>query len=334
MNTLQGVIYAANSGNYTIIEKTPISKFVLNLGDKVESWELGIDPATHYSGLAIRSKNKDFVILLDCERDNRSVPEKYYEDMFYLLKRLFKGHRVHRVILEKPFNSRYVHTTQVLLALRGKVEEWIRDIPELSEAETARIYPNTWKSRVVNKKKGNGRYNQKGSVAEDLCDIYPGLREYMQTRTSGDYDSFDALGILVGYEMYAYTSDGEKKICGDKGAQHVSYVGYKWVAEDNITGDFVPDTLGPVYQLVKPEFLDYNTDYTFNDNVNMATANYDAVVTIVPESQLQQFQWKFGIDISEKNHALLMFIFRKGHYSISTFKAIQSRFEMDEEVGS
>ena len=334
MNTLRGVILSLKSGNYNIINTMPIKDFNLSLGAKETEWELGLDPATKFTGIALRDTASHFVILLDCIYDNRVPPEQYFEDQFYLLKRLAKGHTFKRVVLERPFNSPYRHTNHVLMALRGRVETWISSIPELNTAQREQIYPNSWKSRVIDKKKGKNRYNQKGAVAEDLCDIYPGLREYFCSCTSGDYDSFDALGILVGYERYSHTADGNEQICGDKGRQHVSFVGYRWEKNEDLEDDnYLQSVFGKALEFLRPVFLDYNESYSFVDNVAMATNNNDAVASIVPEKQLQQFQWKLGIDVTEPNHTLMMFAFRKGHYTLGTFQVIQQLFPLNEEIG-
>lgn len=333
MNTVTGIIINLRSQAKLLIDRTPMKQLHLNLGDS-SIWRIGIDPASRYTGLALMDTNKQYVILLDCKRDVILPNDDFYNDLYYLLKRLVTGKKVERIVNEKPFvKGGYVRASEVLIALRGKIEIWVKNIPELNLAEFAQIPPNVWKSRVINKSKGKNRFRDKKAVAEDLCDIFPLLREYYNKGYSGDLDSFDALGALIGYEMYAYTENGTKKISGSKEKTHHSLVGYKWVAESEVDESFVQNTLGLMSQITKPIFLEYNTDYSFADNVTMATSNNDATVTIIPANQLQQFQWKFGIDITKRDHLLIMFAFRKGHFTPSECSSLKNKFEMHEEFG-
>lgn len=334
MNTLTGIILNVKNGDYTIIEKSPIKQFSLSLGKNDIPWRIGIDPATKYSGLAFVREDNRFIILLDLQRDMCLRDDEYYDDMYYLLKRMVTGKNVVRFITEKPFvNPRFRRTSDLLIALRGKIEVWARSIPELRESEFGKINTNSWKSLIINPAKGKNRFNQKGAIADDLCDLFPPLRMYLNSGIKGDLDSFDALGILLGYEKYTYTENGTKKISGVQEKSHKSFIGYDWVSESEVDGSWAATRLGAIGQLKRPVYLEYNERYSFAENITMATTSNDAVISIVPDNLLQQFQWKFGIDITEKGKVLIMFIFRKGQLSQAEYHVVQELFPMSEEMG-
>lgn len=332
MTELTGIIANIKNGKFALVDKMPVRKFELVLS-KSRVWQLGIDPASRYTGLAMMSADKSFVILLDVKRDTVASKDEYYRDLHALIKKLVTGAIIERTILEKPFTAGYSRASEVLIALRGKIEDWIHDIPELASSDFQKISPNSWKSRVINKSKGKGRFNAKGAIAEDLCDAFPVLQEYYKVYRGGDLDSFDALGILIGYQLYAYTGDGSKQICGVREKSHKSFVGYVWVDGDSINDSFCQMVLGDMAKCVKVEALSYNNDYSFAENVMMATSNNDAVMSLIPQDQLQAFQWKFGIDIKEPNKFLVMFAFRSGHFSIGEMNYLNKRFEMKEQFG-
>ena len=220
------------------------------------------------------------------------------------------------------------------IKLRGKIEDWVKTIPELVAGEFVQINVNVWKSRVIDKSKGSNRFNQKGAVAEDLIDLIPELGNYYNLGIGGDLDSFDALGAILGYQKYAYTPEGYKKICGEKEKSHYSLVGYKWIDGNAMNQDFLAGWLGEAFSLVKPVLLEYNTEYSFIENVMMASTNNDAVITMLPQAELQQFQWKFNIDITEKNKVMIALILRTGHYPKSVIDYITKRFDgMSERLG-
>lgn len=334
MNTLTGILIDNRSNKYKIISKMPIKNFKINLGNE-RKWKLGIDPASHYTGIALMDEAARYILLLDCTRDDCLLPEDFYRDLEYLLVRLVSGQTILRTVNEKPFvKNGYARASEVLLKLRGRIEEWVKRIPELADGEFYQINVNAWKSRVINKSKGTNRYNAKGAIAEDLCDIFPLLKNYLDLGLPGDLDSFDALGVIVGFDQYAYTPDGYKKICGEKEKSHYSIVGYKWINEDDVTNNTVPESLGTAASLVHPQYLEYNVDYSLKDNIVMASTNNNAVVTILPKTELQQFQWKFGIDITDQSKILMMFVFRSGHYQKNVCEYLKKRFDpMVEVVG-
>lgn len=331
MNTLTGIIAFCGANKYTIIDRIAMNAFKLNLGTG-RKWRFGIDPASRFTGIALVDDKEDIVILLDCKRDTILTKEEFYDDLYRLLLRLAHGQEVKRVVNEKPFvKGGFVRASEVLVALRGKIEEWSRTIPEFAASEFIQIPPSTWKSHVIDKSKGKGRFNAVGAVAEDLCDRFPLLQNYKDLGISGDLDSFDALGAVIGYEDYAYDENGNKRISGTKEKTHTSLCCFVWEDTEKLDGKYISDLLGKAAMVITPKYLDYNTAYSFSDNVAMATTNDDAIMTLIPKDQLQPFQWKFGIDISDEDKSLLMIAYRKGHFSVGELNLITSRFTMMEE---
>ena len=334
MNTVTGIIVDRQIHKYKIVRKTDMKTFNMNLGSG-RTWKLGIDPASHFTGLALIDSETRYVVLLDCARDKCLMPDDFYQELFLLIKRLVKNQKIERVVNEKPFvKNGYSRASEILLKLRGKIEDWVKTIPELVAGEFVQINVNVWKSRVIDKSKGSNRFNQKGAVAEDLIDLIPELGNYYNLGIGGDLDSFDALGAILGYQKYAYTPEGYKKICGEKEKSHYSLVGYKWIDGNAMDQDFLAGWLGEAFSLVKPVLLEYNTEYSFIENVMMASTNNDAVITMLPQAELQQFQWKFNIDITEKNKVMIALILRTGHYPKSVIDYITNRFDgMSERLG-
>lgn len=344
MNKVKGIIllrsgFEENSSKepiekYLLIQETAMRDFSIDFSAASGmEWVLGIDPASKFTGLCMMDTNKQFIILLDCMRDNKCDADTYFDELYYLIKRLVSWRNIKLTVNEKPFDSKYSKANYTLIALRGKIDLWVKKIPELAASQYRLIYVNSWKSRIVDKSKGKNRYNQKGAVAEDLCDIFPALRNYYVRCSQGDLDSFDALGIILGYLQCAYTSDGSEKIFGDKEYRHNSFIGYIWENVSDITSPgFIQNRFRGLYEVYRAKSLVYNEDYSFKDNVIMASTSNKAVMTVVPTSQLQALQWKLGIDISEKGKALVMFIYRLGEYTQHERDTLYSIFDLREEM--
>ena len=332
MNSVRGIVVRLQDNGYKLISETNVKEFNLNLVEG-RSWRICIDPATKFTGVALIDEFKEFVILLDFWRDKYLPKDVYEDELFFALKRIVCRKQVSHVVVEKPFtNRKFVRTSAELQSLQGAVKTWLRMIPELNEAEKHWVPVNTWKSYIINKEKGKGRFNQAGAIAEDLCDVIPALKKYKQGLNKGDLDSFDALGLLPGWEQHYFTVDGQAKIAGSKELSHKTFVGYLWLSEEDIDTEVqrILTRLMPV--LGSPKALQFNERYDLLDNIAIASTENDFVVAVIPEKYLQQFQWKLEIDITEEKD-LIAFIIRKGNVSVSNMRVISNMFELQEEVG-
>lgn len=331
MNTVKGIICRIADNGTKLIQTTAIKDFKMELsGDR--EWYLGIDPATKFTGIALLDVNKEFVILMDFWRDKLIPKEDYEQELYYALRRLVHNKTVKYVVVEKPFNSKYARTSVELISLQGKVKTWLKMIPELNAAPSYFIPVPTWKSYIIDKSKGKGRFNANGAVADDLCDVFPGLVKYRFGLNKGDLDSYDALGILLGGLLHNFTTDGQTKIAGEKELSHKTFIGYLWVDETEISDAMTACMNKFKNVLGQPKVLQFNERYDVLDNYTIASTENDFAVTIIPDKYLQQFQWKLGIDISEPNKVLLAFIVRKGHMSVSNMRVLSEYFTLQEEV--
>lgn len=297
------------------------------------TYDIGIDQSSSCTGIAIRSIDKDINILIDIRRDCGDK-ESFYREVKGILRGLITGLKIRSIVCEDPppvTGKRYA--SAILLELRGIVSGWVETIPELAQAEFSSVYPQTWKSFIVDKSKGKGRSNIKACIAEDICDIVPGFNQYRTVYASNDYDSFDAFGILAGYQMYAYTDEGLPLICGKIESRHRAFVGYRYVSVSEIQNGTVNDFFGPALGIFKPKYLVYNTRYNKFKNVRMATSNYDCSYTILPDEQLDVLKWKYDLERKD-GYVLMAWLFNYSHYPRATQKALENSFRMSEEVNT
>lgn len=332
MNYVSGVIGCPKLNRAVDIPTEALSTFNLVLDEKKE-WLVGLDQSTSCTGIALLAKDLDYVILLDVKRDKRMQKEVYYRELKYLLRRLFKSQKINMLIMEKPVPSKYRSAGDVLREFKGYVSAWLDEIPELEETLFDSLFPQSWKSLVLDPQKGKGRFKDKTCTADDLCDLFPCIRSYFVRYPYTDYDSFDALGIIYGYLRYAFTPDGVPMICGSKENSHTSFVGYCWVPIEWIhSGKVLKQILGFCCNAYKPRFLAYNLSYNRYENIRMASSNNDIIYTILPESELLDMQWRYGIDPDDKNHVMLMFVIRKGAYTKGELKTLEGILKWNELV--
>lgn len=330
---VQGVVIQPGTGRDLILQPCRVGEFGLTLRHGIP-WYLGIDQSTSCTGICLKSADRKFLILLDVIRDKSMMREDFYRDLHRIIKNFSVDQDFMIVANEKPVPSAKRYTHDVLLELLGRLNAWIDDMPEFEGAQHGQVFPQTWKSLVMDKTKGKGRMNIKSEIAADLVDKYPELKYYYNFHHTGDYDSFDALGILDGYIAYAFTPDGYPQIHGTIEKRHVSLVLYDWV---DFTNDFtyeenIRNALGDNISVFEPYILHYNQRYSLYENIRMASSNFDCVATILPESQLQQFRWKFGIDVDEHEKAMMAVILNRGKHSAGLVKSAKNVYTWNEEV--
>lgn len=331
---VQGTIVMPKCDKDSIIPETSAKQFSLILKKDI-SWYVGIDQSTSCTGIALVSNEGSFVVLLDVKRDKNAPKEEYFRDLRRILINLFKNQSITVIANELPVPDKSKRFSQsVLTEFLGRLNAWLDDIPELEDAQRGQLFPQVWRSYVVDKSKGPHRSTIKAEVAQDLVDNYPGLEYYYKFYHTDDYDSFDALGIILGYIRYAFTDDGYPRIHGIKEKRHVSLVLYDWIDWDESEAfeKNVQLGLGDNLQAFEPYILRYNDNYSLHDNIRMASSNYNCVATILPHDELLQFKWKYGVNTDEPNKQMMAIIMRRGEYTNGFVNSAKKAYPWNEEV--
>lgn len=304
--------------------------FAIALSQKY-AYDIGIDQSTSCTGIAIRSLCGKVNVLIEMRNDSFDK-NSYYRSLKSLIKRLVKDQYIRMVVCEDPpYVKGKKYTSTILLELRGKVEAWMEDIEELQKASFNSIFPQSWKSLVLDKSKGKHRSNDKACIAEDICDIIPAFNKYRKVYAAKDYDGFDAFGVLLGYLRYAFTEEGVPLICGKVEKRHTSFVGYRYIPIVEANPDTINDFLGDAVKIFKPKFLQFNDRYNKFTNVRMATSNNECSYTIFPEECLDVLKWEFDIE-PQDDHVLVAYLFNYSHYPQITKTALKKIFPMNEEI--
>lgn len=323
---------------YIIIKTTQLELFEFHLV-KDHTYYVGIDQSTTCTGIFIMDVDLKSYVMLDVKREGTDK-DIYFRGLHGVLNMILTSANIKMVVLEEPFSSKFAPASSMILKeLKGKLLAWFSQMPQLRQVPIHTIYPQTWKSKIcdvsMNKNdpiKYSDAVKNKKAMASLLCRTFPLLQNYLNLHFSTDCDGFDACGIILGYIMYSHTKGGMPRICGIKEQRHVSLVCYAQVAKSEITGrDALCRPLGEANYSCSPVMLAYNTDYNRHDNIRMASSNWDAVVTVLPAKQTEELCWRFGF-VPDNDKAIIMFVFRKGHYTDGAINAIKYYLPANEEV--
>lgn len=325
---------------YILIKPTQLELFEFHLIKEHTYW-VGIDQSTTCTGIFMidADDNMKSYAMLDIKREGTDK-EVYFRGLHGILNMILTSANIKMVVAEEPFSSKFAPASSMILKeLKGKLMSWFSQIPQLRDVPIHTIYPQTWKSKIceVSMSKNDAiKYSDavkdKKTMASLLCRTYPLLQNYLNLHFSTDCDGFDACGIILGYILYSHTKSGMPRICGIKEQRHVSFVGYAQIDKKDITGrDALCKPLGEANYVCNPVMLAYNTDYNRHDNIRMASSNWDAVVTVLPAKQTEELCWRFGFT-PDDSKAIIMFVFRKGKFRVSTINAIKYYLPANEEV--
>ena len=296
-----------------------------------KTYDIGLDQSSSCTGIAIRSIDGDLEMIVDV-RNNSFNKNTFYRELKGVLRKLVNGRNIRLVVCEDPIPAKgKKYASTVLLELRGQISAWMEEIPEFNQASFNSLYPQSWKSLIVDKSKGKHRSNDKECIASDICDIVPRFRKYKNIYASKDYDAFDAFGILLGYIRYAYTEAGVPKICGKIEKRHRAFVGYRYVPITDIQDGTLNKFFGETLSLFNPQYREYNTRYSKYENIRMATSNLDCSFTIMPDKVLDSLKWEYDLE-PQSDHVLVAYMFNMSHYPQATRTALKYGFEMKEEV--
>jgi hypothetical protein len=295
---------------------------------------VGIDQSSTCTGIAVADWDFSIVMLIDFKKDSNNK-EAFYRDLKKFIIRLIANKNIVYFVSEKPIpakNQRYA--SQVLMELRGRLDSWVEEIPELQNCIVDSMFPQSWKSLVMDKSKGTGRTSKKECIAEDLCDIFPEFRSYALMHTSKDLDAFDALGILLGYRRYAYTVEGIPMICGTIEKRHKTLVCYRYLDAEKLKDKAnLVDCFGEALSIYKPVFKAYNIGRNKVENLRMASSSCPCTITILPDKFVDELKWKFDFEV-ESNKVLVAYVFNTARYNKSSMDVIKEVLPWNEVIES
>lgn len=338
MALLSGCIYVKSIDKLQIIEPCRSYDASVHLSKKY-AYLIGIDQSTSCTGFFIMNTNMTLFILLEFKRDSNDK-EVFYRDLEGFLRELLDGVKVTMVIHEEPVPSKIAPSANAILTeLKGRLRSWISSNPALQGAEVHSIYPQTWRSRVLNKealKKRGLTMNQviksKAKMADEMCLMFPFFREYRNRHFSYDYDAFDAIGILIGYMKYAFNENGQRMICGTIEKRHATLVFYNYVRTEELRDPYaLIDKLGNLKYAFTPFMLLYNPNYSETENIKMASSNWKFVITFLPKNSITRLQWQFGFK-ADDDRVMVAYIFRRSFLKKSYIDELCRCLPMHEEV--
>lgn len=279
---------------------------------------MGVDPAIGSCGVYITDKERELHILLDFMNDGVDKHE-YLRQLSSLIRFLLRDTQVELLVLEK--HHRYMHQSsrEALLACRDMFQNLAFDFEPLMNTKIESILPQSWRSKVIDKRKGKNRTKRavvKKNVVEDLCDKYMELEPYV-FRSPKSLDSFEALGILEGYLIYTdYFSNVNKvhKLVDNNQDFTINYWLQVLTLEELQQVKDVKDLVKgarPIIEPYKVTLAQYNEEMNFEDNLKYSLKNYPGVTAMLLNQKYNLIwaMWEYGIELMP-NEFLMVFSVR------------------------
>jgi hypothetical protein len=156
-----GYSFSLYSKNFdSCVPPTPSDLFSVIL-PRDKTYDIGLDQSSSCTGIAIRSVDGDLEMIVDV-RNNSFNKNTFYRELKGVLRKLVNGRNIRLVVCEDPIPAKgKKYASTVLLELRGQISAWMEEIPEFNQASFNSLYPQSWKSLIVDKSKGKHRSNDK-----------------------------------------------------------------------------------------------------------------------------------------------------------------------------
>ena len=264
---------------------------------------IGIDQSKSQTGIAVKKKTGELICLLDIVNVS-GVPYNLYKAMLGLkMEQLFCSCEVEICVVEKMWGGN--KDAYEMLSELGKFLAGYKYILDgWRNAEVAEILPNVWRSSYLADKKYKGQFSKdkvKVAAMKEGIVRYPQLHNYGMFHKEGVHvnDSFDALGILEGYEDKTFAEDGEmRRISNTTVMTNHKYSDNVFICNDkedltDIISQHCPRRMTVEYE--------YNKDMSVNENLRRATSLTNKIVYMLVNDNITKIQmmWKYGVVIEE-----------------------------------
>lgn len=303
---------------YMVNSKTMKHMHLMEEIEKV-TWQLpnnrkyliGIDQSSSCTGLYVTDEEMSFHLMVDVFRRGQEK-YRYYENLRLFLCRTLEGCTVSMVCMEDLPPYKYQGMGKVLLELRGVVSTWYESIPEfraVPEENRVKVHPSTWKSKMIDKRKGTNRMNIKVEMALDISEKIPALEPYFRKCPSKDYDSFDAVGIVHGY-LASHFKNGQAVIAGAKDYYGDIYTFFRILSKEEFSSNKRLEGFEPQQHKHGVKVLRYNEELSLIDNIKRAASKHPFVVTIISDPMASlAVRWQNQMGMGEG--IMLAYIVRK-----------------------
>lgn len=291
-----------SSKRYDLDDIPNIRKYL----DRDKRYSLALDQSTSCTGIYLVSEDDTIKVIMDFER-HQEPKMKYTSQLRALISRLVSGLDMEHLLLEEPVrHAQSKYANDVLRELKGALELLKYELLEFDKAKFATVLPNVWRSRIMDKSKGTGRFYNKECVAEDIVDAHPELKNHLARCTSKDLDSFDAVGIYYGYKEL--TGGGKFLHATKENVKHARV--YAFYIEAEYT-DVLEDILPPALRKHGVTLYDYNPNVAYRENIRKATMCKELVLYKVEDmNDIINLCFRFDIDF-QPNKAMVLCVTKK-----------------------
>jgi len=265
---------------------------------------IGVDQSSSQTGIAVKKSTGELVCLIDIVNSSR-LPYHLFKSMLGLkFEQIFNDCDVDLCVVEKMWGGN--KDAYEMLSELGKFISGYKYILEgWRNAEISEILPNVWRSAYLADPKYKGQFTKdkvKVAAMKEGIARYPQLHNYGMFYKEGNHvnDSFDALGILEGYEEKTFTADGNMR----KVSNTITATNHKYSMQTFICKDLTD--LNETIEQYCPRRLttefEFNGDFSVSENIRKATSITNKIVylKITQDVTKIQLMWASGMVI-EKN---------------------------------
>lgn len=264
---------------------------------------IAFDQSSSQTGIAVKKNNGEFVCLIDIINSSYINYNLYKAMLGLKIEQIFNSSTVEMCIVEKMWGGN--KTAYEMLSELGSFISGFKYILEgWRNAEVSEILPNVWRSAYLKDPKYKGQFTKdkvKVAALKEGIARYPQLHNYGMFYKEGNHvnDSFDALGILEGYEEKTFSADGSmRKVANTMSPTNHAYSYKAFICED--LTDLKETIISECPERTAIEY-EYNDAFPFHENIRRATSVTNKIVYMRVDSSVTKIQlmWRYGVTMEK-----------------------------------
>lgn len=187
-----------------------------------EVYQIGFDQSTSNTGCFIKNYKNTEAFMIEVSRRKGAEVDDYLFDLEMFLHGFCRDALVSHIIYERPIEIKDKRThrvrfrsSQVLFQLEGIIRGLVKRYSEFKNAQLDCIENASWRQVVILPQYKNDGTPRKEDTALSIKDIFDWTHLYGFS-LGGDYDIFEAMGVLFGWFLKSFDGLGRPYVRGDQ----------------------------------------------------------------------------------------------------------------------
>lgn len=291
------------------------------------TYDIGIDQSHTCTGIAIKDLDNGILIMIEVVNFGMSK-EHYRNNLKAIIKAMCEDRNIRYMIMEEPLGYVTGRRNRCLTQLKHSLKELPNESESIARSTFSSIAVSSWRSKFIPKDSKFDRRSKTATV-QRVLELFPETDKFKSVSAT-DKDSFEAVGILLGYMDRHDVDDSETvKIVGQKETRKQAFTLFFFVnnvQED--TKEVMSDLNSLSSKIGNPKMKIFNEEETLYHNAKMCLED-DCSITIVTR-ELDKLSIAFRFEEKSYEKLLLMVVINRKKLTDNLYDYLSYKYKNNE----